>query len=71
MHALVAGFERVLSLSGDLQVTYPFAMWESIDRPAADLQGLTWHNPNTLTAVGPEITIQPVGTRRVAAGGAR
>lgn len=34
--------------------------------------GLTWHNPNTLVlAEGPEISIKPVGIRRVSAGEAR
>jgi hypothetical protein len=33
------------------------------------LVGLTWHNPNTpVLAEGPEISIKPVGIRRVSAG---
>ncbi|MGH3702643.1 MAG: recombinase family protein [Pseudonocardiaceae bacterium] len=35
----------------------------------AAMVGLTWHNPNTLVlAEGPEISIKPVGIRRVSAG---
>ncbi|HEY2723501.1 MAG TPA: hypothetical protein VGI84_02330, partial [Pseudonocardiaceae bacterium] len=45
MHAVVDGIDRVLSLSGELQVTYPFTLWESIDRRAADLQDLLGNEP--------------------------
>jgi hypothetical protein len=42
------------------------------DRACNKMVGLTWHNPNTLVlAEGPEISIKPVGIRRVSAGEAR
>lgn len=44
---------------------------QAVDLRICHSVGLTLHNPNTLTADGPEIRIKPVGTRRESVGGDR
>jgi hypothetical protein len=44
-HAVIDIVERLLSLSGRLEIDYPAAVWASIDRRAADIQDLYLNEP--------------------------
>jgi hypothetical protein len=44
-HAMIDSIERVLSLTGLLQIEYPPRVWASIDHRAADLQDLFFNQP--------------------------
>jgi cation diffusion facilitator CzcD-associated flavoprotein CzcO len=49
---------------------FPVSAAGSLHHPV--YPGLTWHNPKSLVLVeGPEITIQPVGLRRLTSGSAQ
>jgi hypothetical protein len=45
MHALIDMIERVMSLTGHLQISYPADVWASVDRRQADLQDLYGNEP--------------------------
>jgi len=43
MHALIDDVQRVVSLAGGREISYPAAQWASVDRRAADVQDLAFN----------------------------
>ncbi len=43
MHALIDDVQRVVSLAGGREISYPAAQWVSVDRRAADVQDLAFN----------------------------
>lgn len=43
MHALVQDIQRVLSLTGELRISYPASQWAVVNRHAADIQDLAFN----------------------------